>query len=310
MQHELIDDLRAAAVANVGLALVDVINEQRLLTDTSTLQGLVAEVDQELHGLGPLATFVQPGVTDILVNGNREVWIDDATGLHKSTLVFHDEPAVRRLAVRLAASAGRRLDDASPWVDARLPNGMRLHAVLHPLSRDGSSISLRLPSNSPFTLRELEQRRMFSAQVRRQLQSLVASGEPFLVSGGTGTGKTTLLAAMLSEVPATQRIVIVEDSAELRVEHPHAVYLEARPPNVEGAGAVTMRELVRQSLRMRPDRLIVGEVRGTEVLDLLNALNTGHSGARSRGSTGAAASASQPFRSVCSSTRVWAGSAR
>jgi pilus assembly protein CpaF len=278
MQHELIDDLRAAAVANVGLALVDVINEQRLLTDTSTLQGLVAEVDQELHGLGPLATFVQPGVTDILVNGNREVWIDDATGLHKSTLVFHDEPAVRRLAVRLAASAGRRLDDASPWVDARLPNGMRLHAVLHPLSRDGSSISLRLPSNSPFTLRELEQRRMFSAQVRRQLQSLVASGEPFLVSGGTGTGKTTLLAAMLSEVPATQRIVIVEDSAELRVEHPHAVYLEGRPPNVEGAGAVTLRELVRQSLRMRPDRLIVGEVRGTEVLDLLNALNTGHSG--------------------------------
>ena len=259
--------------------IVQALRAEGVIVSDDALVDLASDVLREFEGLGRIDPLLRmAGVTDILVNGNREVWIDDATGLHKSTLVFHDEPAVRRLAVRLAASAGRRLDDASPWVDARLPNGMRLHAVLHPLSRDGSSISLRLPSNSPFTLRELEQRRMFSAQVRRQLQSLVASGEPFLVSGGTGTGKTTLLAAMLSEVPATQRIVIVEDSAELRVEHPHAVYLEGRPPNVEGAGAVTMRELVRQSLRLRPDRLIVGEVRGTEVLDLLNALNTGHSG--------------------------------
>lgn len=278
MQHELIDDLRAAAVAKVGLAIVDVINDQGLLADERTLQGLVTEVDRELTGLGPLASFAQPGVTDILVNGNREVWIDDATGLHRSTVVFHDEQSVRRLAVRLAASAGRRLDDASPWVDARLPNGMRLHAVLHPLSRDGSSISLRLPATTPFTLRDLEKRHMFTAQMRKQLQALIVSGDPFLVSGGTGTGKTTLLAAMLAEVPAMQRIVVVEDSAELRINHAHAVYLEGRPPNVEGAGAVTMRDLVRQSLRMRPDRLIVGEVRGAEVLDLLNALNTGHAG--------------------------------
>lgn len=278
MQHELIDGLRAAAVANVGLAIADVIVEQGVLADEQTMHGLVNEVDRELNGLGPLTAFVLPGVTDILVNGSREVWIDDTTGLHKTTLVFHDESSVRRLAVRLAAAAGRRLDDASPWVDARLPNGMRLHAVLHPLSRDGSSISLRIPARTPFSLRDLGKRQMFSATVRKQLQSLVASGEPFLISGGTGTGKTTLLAALLAEVPTSQRIVAVEDSAELSVAHPHVVYLEGRPANVEGAGAVTLRDLVRQSLRMRPDRLIVGEVRGPEVLDLLNALNTGHSG--------------------------------
>lgn len=278
MQHELIDDLRAAAVANIGVSIADVISEKGLIADEGTMQGLVSDVDRELNGLGPLAAFVEAGVTDILVNGSREVWVDDATGLHRTSLVFHDESSVRRLAVRLAASAGRRLDDASPWVDARLPNGMRLHAMLHPLSRDGSCISLRLPATTPFTLRDLEKRRMFGVAVRKQLQSLVASGAPFLISGGTGTGKTTLLAAMLAEVPGSQRILVTEDSAELRITHPHVLYLEGRPPNVEGAGAVVLRDLVRQSLRMRPDRLIVGEVRGPEVVDLLNALNTGHSG--------------------------------
>lgn len=278
MQHDLIDDIRAAAVANIGLPIPKVIAEQGLLADESTLTELASEVDRELNGLGPLAEFAQTGVTDILVNGDRQVWIDDATGLQQTSLVFRDETSVRRLAVRLAAAAGRRLDDASPWVDAQLPNGMRLHAVLHPLSRDGTCISLRLPSSTPFTLHDLQVRGMFTATVGKRLRSLIATGEPFLIAGGTGTGKTTLLAAMLAEVPRSERVVIVEDSAELRIDHPHTLYLEGRPPNVEGAGAVTMRDLVRQSLRMRPDRLIVGEVRGPEVLDFLNALNTGHSG--------------------------------
>lgn len=279
MQPELVEDLRAAAVANFDSDIADVIAGSGVLADVRTLHALVSDVDRAVNGLGPLAAFAaQPGITDILVNGSREVWIDDAEGLRRTSYVFDNEQAVRRLASRLAAMAGRRLDDASPWVDARLPNGMRLHAVLYPLSRDGSSISLRVPATTPFTLKDLEQRRMFGAPVRRQLQSLIASGEPFLISGGTGTGKTTLLAAMLADVPAHQRIVVTEDSAELRIAHPHVVYLEGRPPNVEGAGSVTLRDLVRQSLRMRPDRLIVGEVRGVEVLDLLNALNTGHSG--------------------------------
>jgi len=258
---------------------IDEVVRGRVLADAPTFDALVQDVGREVHGLGPLAAWAtDPGVTDILVNGTREVWIDDATGLRRVGLTFQDEAAVRRLAVRLASSAGRRLDDACPWVDARLPNGMRLHAVLHPLARGGTTISLRLPATTPFTLQDLEERRMLDATMRRKLLRLVGSGVPVLISGGTGTGKTTLLAALLAAVPESERIVVAEDSAELHIAHPHVVYLEGRPPNVEGAGAVSLRDLVRQSLRMRPDRLIVGEVRGAEVLDLLNALNTGHSG--------------------------------
>lgn len=280
MAPELIDALRSAVVdsAQRGAGISEVVRAQ-VLADGATLDTLVQDVAREVHGLGPLAVWANdPGVTDILVNGTREVWVDDVSGLHRVEYRFSDEAAVRRLAVRLASSAGRRLDDASPWVDARLPNGMRLHAVLHPLSRGGTTISLRLPAVTPFTLGDLEERRMFDAATRRKLLRMVGSGVPALISGGTGTGKTTLLAALLAAVPERERIVVAEDSAELHVAHPHVVYLEGRPPNVEGAGAVNLRDLVRQSLRMRPDRLIVGEVRGAEVLDLLNALNTGHSG--------------------------------
>lgn len=280
MSFELLDSLRSAVVGQgqSGAGINEVVRSQ-VLADGGTLDDLVQDVAREVHGLGPLAVWAHdPGVTDILVNGTREVWIDDASGLHRVDCTFADEAAVRRLAVRLASSAGRRLDDACPWVDARLPNGMRLHAVLHPLSRGGTTISLRLPATTPFTLQDLEAKRMFDATLRRKLLRLVASGAPMLISGGTGTGKTTLLAALLAAVPERERIVVTEDSAELHIAHPHVVYLEGRPANVEGAGAVSLRELVRQSLRMRPDRLIVGEVRGPEVLDLLNALNTGHSG--------------------------------
>lgn len=280
MTFEILDALRAAVVTNAQAGPdIDEVVRGRVLADGPTLDALVQGVSREVHGLGPLATWAgDPGVTDILVNGTREVWIDDASGLRRVDYTFHDEAAVRRLAVRLASTAGRRLDDACPWVDARLPNGMRLHAVLHPLARGGTTISLRLPASTPFTLADLERRRMFDATTRRKLLRLVSSGVPVLLSGGTGTGKTTLLAAMLASVPDHERIVVAEDSAELDIAHPHVVYLEGRPPNVEGAGAVSLRDLVRQSLRMRPDRLIVGEVRGAEVLDLLNALNTGHSG--------------------------------
>ena len=278
MAPELIDSLRVAVVGNAGAELDEVVRTQ-VLADSDTLDHLVRDVAREVHGLGPLAAYAtEPAVTDILVNGTRDVWIDDDNGLRRASYTFSDEAAVRRLAVRLAASAGRRLDDACPWVDARLPNGMRLHAVLSPLARGGTTISLRLPASTPYSLDDLGARRMFDASTGRKLLRLVASGDPVLISGGTGTGKTTLLAALLANVPVRERIVVAEDSAELNIAHPHVVYLEGRPANVEGAGAVTLRDLVRQSLRMRPDRLIVGEVRGAEVLDLLNALNTGHSG--------------------------------
>ncbi len=279
MPRDIVESLRAAVVRDVDPDIDGVIGRSPVIIDGETLDALVRDVGREVLGLGPLAPLAAlPGVTDILVNGTREVWIDDATGLHRTDLRIADEAAVRRLATRLASTAGRRLDDAAPWVDARLPDGIRLHAVLQPLSRGGTAISLRLPASTPFTLADLEERRMFDAATRRRLLRMVAAGHPVVISGGTGTGKTTLLAALLAAVPASERIVVTEDSAELRVDHPHVVYLEGRPANIEGSGAVTLRDLVRQALRMRPDRLIVGEVRGAEVVDLLNALNTGHSG--------------------------------
>ena len=174
--------------------------------------------------------------------------------------------------------AGRRLDDASSWVDGRLPDGTRLHAILSPLAKPGTLISLRKPSRLAPTLTFLEERQSLCPRMAEELRELIRNRRAFLVTGATGSGKTTVLSAMVAQVPEHERIVIVEDSAELKPRHPHVVSLEGRPANVEGAGQVTMRDLIRQSLRMRPDRLIVGEVRGAEVADMLAAMNTGHEG--------------------------------
>jgi pilus assembly protein CpaF len=206
------------------------------------------------------------------------VWIDRGAGLERTEVVFASESDVRRLAQRLAAAAGRRLDDASPCVDARLPSGARLHCVLPPVSADGTLVSLRVPATTAFTLDDLVACGTVDEAGADLLRGVVDSRLSFLISGGTGSGKTTILAALLGLVPADARIVIVEDSTELAPQHPHAVRLQSRTPNVEGAGTVTMRDLVRQALRMRPDRLVVGEVRGAEVVDLLSAMNTGHEG--------------------------------
>jgi pilus assembly protein CpaF len=219
-----------------------------------------------------------PEVTDVLVNGPDEVWLDAGAGLVRVNVRFPDEAALRRLAQRLAAVAGRRLDDAAPYADARLPGGIRLHAVLPPVAAGGTCLSLRLPRRRAFTLDELVAAGTIPDAGARLLAALIAARIAFLVAGGTGSGKTTLLSSVLSLVDPGERIVLVEDSAELRPDHPHVVRLEARPPNVEGAGGVTLHDLVRQALRMRPDRLVVGEVRGAEVVDLLSALNTGHEG--------------------------------
>jgi pilus assembly protein CpaF len=222
--------------------------------------------------------LADPDVTDVLVNGPSEVWVDRGDGLQRSPVGFADTASVARLAQRLAAAAGRRLDAAQPTVDARLPNGVRLHAVLPPISPAGPLISLRIGRSRAFTLDELQERATVTTEVAHLLREMVRRRVTFLVTGGTGSGKTTLLSSLLSEVAAQERIVLVEDSGELRPTHPHVVRLEARHANVEGTGQVDLRELVRQALRMRPDRLVVGEVRGAEVVDLLAALNTGHEG--------------------------------
>ena len=234
---------------------------------------------QDVLGAGPLEPLLRlTGVTDVLVNGPDAVYLDRGDGLELTPIRFPDEASVRRLAQRLAGSVGRRLDDATPYVDLRLPDGTRFHALLAPLARPGPAISLRIPRARAFTLAELIERGTVNAGGAALLRRLVDSRLAFLVSGGTGSGKTTLLSALLSLVDPRHRVVIVEDASELRPDHPHVVGLESRPANVEGAGEVPMRVLVRQALRMRPDRLVVGEVRGAEVTDLLAAMNTGHEG--------------------------------
>src|SRR5919112_5897752 len=234
---------------------------------------------QDILGAGPLEPLLRlPGVTDVLVNGAEAVYIDRGDGLELTETRFPDDGAVRRLAQRLASSVGRRLDDATPYVDLRMPDGTRFHAVLSPLARPGTVISLRVPRARVFTLEELVERGTVNRDGASLLRQLVRARLAFLVSGGTGSGKTTLLSALLSLVNPAHRVVIVEDASELRPQHPHVVALESRPANVEGAGEIPMRVLVRQALRMRPDRLVVGEVRGAEVTDLLAALNTGHEG--------------------------------
>lgn len=236
-------------------------------------------LSRDVLGAGPLERLLRaPGVTDVLVNGADAVYVDRGRGLEPAGVTFPDEASVRRLGQRLAAAGGRRLDDASPHVDLRLPDGTRLHAVLAPVARPGTVLSLRVPARTPLTLADLVAGGALPVAGADLLRAVVASRRAFLVTGGTGTGKTTLLACLLGLVDPAERLVIVEDSSELRPDHPHVVGLEARPANVEGAGALDLRTLVRQSLRMRPDRVVVGEVRGGEVVELLAALNTGHEG--------------------------------
>jgi pilus assembly protein CpaF len=243
------------------------------------LLGLVREAESELAGAGVLQPLLeQTGVTDVLVNGPDSVWVDRGGGLVRADVRFADDAAVRGLAQRLAALAGRRLDDASPYVDAVLPDGTRLHAVLPPVAPAGTCLSLRTFTARALSIEELEAAGTLRNGAALLLRAIVRARTAFLVSGGTGSGKTTLLASMLGLVDPGQRLILVEDAAELRPSHPHVVRLTARPPNVEGAGEVSLRDLVRQALRMRPDRLIVGEVRGAEVVELLTALNTGHAG--------------------------------
>ena len=234
---------------------------------------------EEVRGAGPLEPLLRmEGVTDVLVNGADAVYLDRGHGLELTEVRFADDDAVRRLAQRLAGLGGRRLDDATPHVDLRLPDGTRLHAVLAPLARPGTTISLRVPRGRAFTLEELVLAGTVHPGGATLLRRVVEARLAFLVSGGTGSGKTTLLSALLGLVDPGHRLVIVEDGSELRPDHPHVVGLESRPANVEGAGEIPMRVLVRQALRMRPDRLVVGEVRGAEITDLLAAMNTGHEG--------------------------------
>src|SRR5690606_19609302 len=279
--EELLDLVREDLVRSPGPIdvprIVRVLRRQgRVLGAAATLE-LTAQLRDHVDGLGPLQALAVPGVTDLLVNDDGSVWVDVADGLHRTALRLGPAQA-RELAVRLATSGGRRLDDAVPWVDAHLPSGIRFHAVLPPLSPGGAIISLRLPAAQRLDLADLQALGAFTPAARAVLDAIVAARVPFLVTGGTGTGKSTLLAAMLATAPPTERLVVVEDVLELAIDHPQVVHLQSRHPNSVGAGAAALTALVRQSLRMRPDRIVLGECRGAEVRELLQALNTGHEG--------------------------------
>jgi pilus assembly protein CpaF len=280
---ELVEDVRERLARRPGdltpHRVAEVLREAGRPVGDATVLAVHEALRRDVVGAGPLEPLLRThGVTDVLVNGPDQVFCDRGEGLELTEVRFADDAAVRRLAQRLAAMSGRRLDDASPWVDVRLVDGTRFHAVLAPVGGPGTLLSLRVPGTrflSPDDLVALGTLTRHGAGV---LSGIVAARLAFLVSGGTGTGKTTLLSTLLGTANPRERLVVVEEAAELRPPHPHLVSLEARPPNIEGAGEITVRTLVRQALRMRPDRLIVGEVRGAEVVELLAALNTGHEG--------------------------------
>lgn len=234
---------------------------------------------QRLEGAGPVLQPLldDPSVTDVLVNGADGIWIDRGLGLERAAGEL-DAGQARQLAVRLAAACGQRLDDASPIVDGTFPTGLRLHAVLPPLAAEGTIISLRTQKKAGMSLDDLIACGTVPRQLSTVFRAMVSRRLNVMISGATGSGKTTLLAALLTLVSHHERLIIIEESAELRPRHPHLVHLQVRHPNVQGAGEVSMSDLVRAAMRMRPDRLVLGECRGREVRDVLGALNTGHEG--------------------------------
>jgi pilus assembly protein CpaF len=283
MQPDALDKVRQHFITNQTEPTIDLVSDVvRDIFPMSSQYELVGLVDQaisSLFGMGPLEQLLlQPGITDILVNRFDDIWINKGTALVKTDVSFGSEIAAREFAIQLAVRGHRRLDELHPFVDMQLPNGMRFHAVLPPLAVNGTAISIRVPAPASLTLADLFGDGFMTSSMYHILIDIISNRQSFLISGGTGSGKTTLLAAMLSLVDPTHRILIIEDATELNIDHPHVVAVQSRLANSEGLGQISMTDLVRQSLRMRPDRIVVGEVRGREISDLLLALNTGHNG--------------------------------
>lgn len=259
-----------------------VLQEERVILPGAEIAALVREISDEVVGLGPLENLVRdPRVTEVMINGPREIYVERDGKIERAGVELTSDAQISHLVERVIGPLGLRIDESRPYVEARLPDGSRLHAIIPPLSVKGPSVTIRKFSLVPFTLDDLIENSTMSKEMARFLDAAVKAKLNLIVSGGTGSGKTTLLNVLSASIPPAERLVTIEDAAELRLGQDHVISLEARPANIEGAGEVTVRDLVRNALRMRPDRIIVGEVRGGEALDMLQAMNTGHEGSLS-----------------------------
>src|SRR5687768_9408312 len=256
-----------------------VLAQEAMPLSASERERLVNDVQHELFGLGPLEPLLKdPTISDILVNSHDMIYIERRGRIEPTTVRFKDDEHLMRVIERIVSSVGRRIDESSPMVDARLQDGSRVNAIIPPLSIDGPVLSIRRFGADPLKMSTLIEKQALTKDIADMLQMVVHARLNVLISGGTGAGKTTLLNALSAYIPENERIVTIEDSAELQLQQPHTVRLETRPPNIEGRGEVTQRDLVRNALRMRPDRIVIGEVRGGEAIDMLQAMNTGHDG--------------------------------
>ncbi|MCC2955094.1 CpaF family protein [Massilia sp. IC2-477] len=263
----------------LALLIQRIIEEERIVLNQHERHHLVLDIQHEMLGFGPLEPLLNdPSVSDILVNTASKVYVERRGKLELTDITFHDNAHLMKIIEKIVSRVGRRVDESSPMVDARLPDGSRVNAIIPPLAVDGPLLSIRRFGTSPLTVQNLLDYKSLTPPMVRVLESLGVAKVNILISGGTGSGKTTLLNLISGFIPSNERVVTIEDAAELQLRQPHVVRLETRPPNIEGKGEVTQRALVRNALRMRPDRIILGEVRGAEALDMLQAMNTGHEG--------------------------------
>ncbi len=265
--------------AEVSRLAESVLAQEAMPLSASERDRLVNDVQHELFGLGPLEPLLaDPTIADILVNSHGTIYVERHGKLEVTNVAFKDDEHLMRVIERIVSSVGRRIDESSPMVDARLRDGSRVNAIIPPLSIDGPVLSIRRFGAEPLRMNALIDKKALTKDIADMLQMCVSARLNLVISGGTGAGKTTLLNALSAYIPEDERIVTIEDSAELQLQQPHVVRLETRPPNIESRGEVTQRDLVRNALRMRPDRIVIGEVRGGEAIDMLQAMNTGHDG--------------------------------
>jgi pilus assembly protein CpaF len=264
---------------DIALLTRRILSDEKVLLTEDERTRIVEEIQHEVFGLGPLEPLLKdPSITDVLVNGHANVFVERHGRLERTVARFKDDEHLMRIITKIISGVGRRIDELTPYIDARLPDGSRVNAIIPPLAIDGPTLSIRRFSVDPFTHEDLIQKGSLTAKTLELMRMIVEGRLNVLISGGTGVGKTTLLNVLSGFIPSHERIITIEDSAELQLRQSHVVRLETRPPNVEGRGRISQRELVINSLRMRPDRIIVGEVRGGEALDMLQAMNTGHEG--------------------------------